>query len=90
MAKLPSFKKIKEHAQEAAKGLWAWNEGLIKPETEDEAICARIVRTASASIIVQYARLGVDVVGIYNDFLKEQQALDKLRALKNVKGLIDI
>jgi hypothetical protein len=65
-----NFYRLSRHALALQEGLQFWADGTMKPESEDEAICAKIVREASASIVTNYARLGIDVENIYATFYK--------------------
>ncbi len=65
-----TFYKLSRLALSFQEGLQFWADQTIKPETKDEVQYARVVRAASTSIITNYARLGIDVVGIYDTFYK--------------------
>jgi hypothetical protein len=51
-------------------GLKAWADGKMKPENSDEDVCAQAILKGADSCIVQYGRLGIDVVGVYETFLE--------------------
>jgi hypothetical protein len=65
---IDNFYRLKKYALALAEGLNFWADGTMKPETEDEGIYARIVMDAAPSIIVHYARMGVNVEGILRTF----------------------
>jgi hypothetical protein len=65
-----NFERLSKHALSFQEGLQFWADGTIVPKSRDEMECARIIRHASTSIISNYARLGIDVIGIYETFFK--------------------
>ncbi|MBW1732487.1 MAG: hypothetical protein JRJ75_16675 [Deltaproteobacteria bacterium] len=64
-----NFERLKKHALSLAEGLQFWADGTMKPETEDEAIAAKIVMDAAPSILVHYSRLGLNILKIYDTFI---------------------
>jgi hypothetical protein len=68
-----NFYRLSKHAMAFQEGLQFWADQTMKPESREEAEYAMVVRNAAASIIPNYARLGVDVVGIYDTFYKEEE-----------------
>ena len=71
-----NFLRLKKHVLAAVEGLIFWADGTIKPETENEAIEAKIIIGAVASIVIQLARLGIDVVSVYETFMKVKSQPD--------------
>ncbi len=65
-----TFLKLSRLAMSFQEGLQFWADQTIKPKTKDEIQYGRVIRAASTSIITNYARLGIDVVGIYDTFYK--------------------
>jgi len=60
-----NFERLKKHALAVEAGLQAWADGIMEPETENEAIAASIIRHTAPMIIVQYSRLGIDIPDIF-------------------------
>ena len=67
---IDNFYRLKKHILSAIEGLTYWADKTIKPETQDEAECAKIIMASAANNIIQYARLGIDVQGIYSTFIE--------------------
>ena len=65
-----NFYRLKKHTISSIEGLTFWADGTMKPETEDEAECAKIILAGAANMIIQFARLGIDVQGIYETFIR--------------------
>ena len=57
-----NLERLEKHIMSAAEGLTFLADGEIKPENEDDKISFRIIRKAAPTFILQYARLGIDVV----------------------------
>ena len=72
-----NFYRLSRHALSLAEGLQFWADGTVVPESPDERQYALITRDASASIIVNYRRLGVDVTAILDTFLPESLGHDQ-------------
>jgi hypothetical protein len=66
---IDNFKRLKKHALALTEGLEFWADGTMEPETEDEAIAAKIIRAAAPSIITHYSRLGINIPAIYDTFI---------------------
>ena len=66
---IDNFERLKKHALALAEGLQFWADGTMKPETENEAVAARIIRHAAPMIITQYSRLGINIPAIYDTFI---------------------
>jgi len=64
-----NFQRLWKHVLATSEGLTFFADGTIKPTTEDEANAAKGILEAGQSIIVQFARLGIDVVGTYETFV---------------------
>ena len=76
---IDNFERLSKHAMSFQEGLQFWADGTIKPESEDEALAARVVRAAAFSVITNYARLGIDVENIYETFYKGDNKNEKIR-----------
>lgn len=68
-----NFYRLKKHIHSTIEGITFWADGTMKPETEDEAECAKIILAGAANMIIQFARLGIDVQGIYETFIQGDQ-----------------
>ena len=64
-----NFSRLKKHALALAEGLEFWADKTMVPESEDEAIDARIVLDTAPSIITHYSRLGINILKIYDTFI---------------------
>lgn len=60
-----SFQDLKDSAQFLAEGLRSWADGTIKPQSDPEVKAAQAIKDTAVDIIAQYARLDIDVKGIY-------------------------
>ena len=67
---IDNFDRLRKHSNSHIEGLTFWADGTMKPETELEAGCARSILAGAANCILQYARLGIDVEGIYLTLIK--------------------
>lgn len=68
---IDNFYRLSRHALSLQEGLQIWADGnMPEPTSPDEREYAKIIRAASTSIITNYARLGIDVIGIYETFFK--------------------
>jgi len=74
---IDNFKRLNNHMKATIDGLTLFSEGTMMPETEDEAEYAKAILAKAANFIIQYARLGADIEGIYNTFVKGDA--DKIR-----------
>lgn len=70
---IDNFYRLKKHIVSAIEGLTFWADKTMEPETEEEAECAKIILASGANMIVQYARLGIDVEGVYKTFIEGDQ-----------------
>lgn len=68
-----NFQRLWSHVKAVSEGLTFWADKTITPTTEDEAIAAKGILMAAQSIIVQFARLGIDVVGTYETFVAPER-----------------
>jgi hypothetical protein len=68
-----NFQRLWKHVLAANDGLTYFADGTIKPTTPDEANAAKGILAAGQSIIVQFARLGIDVVGTYETFVNKAE-----------------
>lgn len=68
-----NFRRLKKHVISCIDGLTFWADNTMQPETADEAECAKIIIASAANMVVQFARLGVDVQGIYQTFIEGDQ-----------------
>ena len=57
-----NVERLSKHVLSAAEGLTFLADGEIEPEHEDDQTYFKIIRKAAPTIILQYARLGIDVV----------------------------
>ena len=57
-----NLERLSKHVLSAAEGLTFLADGEIEPEHEDDQTYFKIIRKAAPTIILQYARLGIDVV----------------------------
>lgn len=71
-----NFQRLWNHVKAVSEGLTFWADKTITPTTEDEAIAAKGILMAAQSIIVQFARLGIDVVGTYETFVAQEKRND--------------
>jgi hypothetical protein len=69
-----NFQRLWKHILSAVEGLTYFADGTITPTTEDEINAAKGILEAGSSLIIQYARLGIDVVGIYDTFVAPKEA----------------
>lgn len=67
---IDNFYRLKKHIISAIEGLTFWADKTMEPETREEAECAKIILASGANMIVQCARLGIDVEGIYQTFIE--------------------
>ena len=67
---IDNFERIRKSIRHSIEGLTAWADKRIKPETEDEAIAARAILASGANMVIQYARLGLDIQGILQTFVE--------------------
>jgi hypothetical protein len=79
-----NFKRLNNHLKTSLDGLTIWADGQMHPESEDEAECARAILAKGTYLIIQYARLGTDIQGIYDTFIQgenenERQEFDQPR-----------
>ena len=74
-----NFERLKKHAQALAEGLQFWVDGTMKPESEEEAIAARIVMDAGPSIVVHFSRLGLNIIRIWEMFIDPDRRRDGSR-----------
>jgi hypothetical protein len=70
---IDNFYRLSRHALSLSEGLQLWADGTMQPETQDERNCIKTIFGAGSSIIVQYARLGVDVKNILKTFMGEEK-----------------
>jgi hypothetical protein len=54
--------RLQKHIMSAMDGLTFLADGEIKPEGEDDKTYFQIIQKAGPNIILQYARLGIDVM----------------------------
>jgi hypothetical protein len=66
---IDNFDRGAKHGSAFAEFLTFWADGTIKPESEEEAISAKIARDCLPTIIVQASRLGVNIMAIYEMFI---------------------
>ena len=67
---IDNFERIRKSVRYSIEGLTAWADKRMKPETEDEAVAARAIIASGANMIIQYARLGLDIESILQTFLE--------------------
>ena len=60
-----TFQNLLCHANALAEGLQHWADGTIKPQSDPEVKAAQAIKDAAGDIISEYARLDIDVKGIY-------------------------
>lgn len=70
---IDNFDRLRKSTNSSIEGLTAWADGNIKPESQDEAACSKSILEDAANHIIQYARLGVDILNIYETFIKEKE-----------------
>ena len=83
---IDNFKRLNNHMKAAIDGLTLFAEGTMTPETEDEAEYAKAILAKAANFIIQYARLGADVQGIYETFIKPDES-EKRKGLPALKAV---
>ena len=67
---IDNFKRLNDHMKAAIDGLTLFAEGTMLPETEDEAEYAKAILAKAANFVVQYARLGADIEGMIDTFVR--------------------
>lgn len=65
---IDNFDRLSKHALALAEGLNFWADGTMKPETEHEGLCAKIVMDAAPSILIHYVRLGLNIEKVLETF----------------------
>lgn len=81
-----NFKRLWKHVLSTVEGLTFFADGTIQPETPDEVNAAKGILEAAQSFIVQYARLGVDIIGTYETFVTPKEAKDASSRRKEVSA----
>jgi hypothetical protein len=76
---IDNFDRLRKHSNSHIEGLTFWADGTMKPETELEAGCARSILAGAANCIIQYARLGIDVQGIYQTLIERKGENNELK-----------
>lgn len=82
MPDLNNFQALQKSARFLAEGLRSWADGAIKPQSDQEVKAAQAIKETAADIIAQYARLDVDVKGIY-----ETESQDRITQKERTHGL---
>jgi len=72
-----NFERLSKHAFALNEGLTFWADGTMRPDSEQEALEARTVIDCAVSIIVQYSRIGVNVLSIYEMFIDPKRRDNK-------------
>ena len=67
---IDNFYRLNRHMKACIDGMTAWADGQMKPTSEDEALEARAILAKAASFMLQFARLGIDMEGIHDTFVK--------------------
>ena len=67
---IDNFYRLNRHMKACIDGMTAWADGQIEPTSKDEALEARAILAKAASFMLQFARLGIDMEGIYDTFVK--------------------
>lgn len=67
---IDNFDRLRKHSNSHIEGLTFWADGTMKPENELEIGCAKSILAGAANCIIQYARLGIDVQGIYQTLVE--------------------
>jgi hypothetical protein len=67
---IDNFDRLRKHSNSHIEGLTFWADGTMKPENELEIGCAKSILAGAANCIIQYARLGIDVQGIYQTLIE--------------------
>ena len=65
---MDKFDRLHKLSSKFLVGLKAWADGKMKPENSDEDVCAQAILMGAASCIVQYGRLGIDVLAFMKRF----------------------
>ena len=67
---IDNFYRLNNQFKIVMDGLTLWADGAMKPTSQDEAQCAKAILAKAASLIIQFARLGIDIEGINETFVK--------------------
>jgi hypothetical protein len=81
---IDNFKRLWDECLKFADGLQLFAEGTMMPESEDEASAAIGVLDAGPTIVVQYARLGMDVEGVLKTFNMKGQNNETIERTKRL------
>jgi len=67
---IDNFYRLNNTMKSAIDGLTAWADGQMLPTSRDEADYAKAILAKGANFIVQFARLGIDIEGVNEIFVK--------------------
>jgi hypothetical protein len=81
---IDNFDRLHKLGLKYIEGLQLWADGAMKPDSSDEAACAKGILMGGASCIVQLSRLGIDVVDVYETFMKGKEE-DENEIRKKIK-----
>jgi hypothetical protein len=79
-----NFKRLDNNLKIAIDGLTAWADDQMQPENEVEKEHALAILAKGANLIIQFARLGADILGIHDTFIQgdyEKKQCNKLRVI---------
>lgn len=68
---IDNYYRLNNHMKACIDGMTAWADGQMKPMSRDEVAEAKAILAKAASFIIQFARLGIDIEGIYETFYRK-------------------
>lgn len=74
---IDNFYRLNNTMKTAIDGLTLWADGQMKPTSADEADYAKAILAKAANFIIQFARLGIDIDGVNEIFVKGKTDQEK-------------